>query len=109
MTTNEQIPTGKESATTDDLEILRDQLDRIDERLLDILRERIECCVRIAEHKREFSVPMMQPHRIGVVQERAAQYAVTHGIDKTFIYRFYKLIIEETCRVEARLIDGPKI
>ena len=90
----------------DQLETLRAELDQIDARLLDVLRERIECCVRIAEHKAEHGVPMMQPHRIGVVQERAARFGADNGIDGTFLRRLYDLIIEETCRVEDLVIEG---
>lgn len=86
---------------------LRAELDLVDETLLDILKSRIDLCVRIAEHKREHGVPMMQPHRIGVVQERAARYGAEHGIDGTFLRRLYELIIEETCRVEDLVIDAP--
>jgi chorismate mutase len=88
------------------LESLRGELDRIDERLRDALSERIRCCVRIAEYKRENDVPMMQPHRITVVQDRAAAFARANGIDETFISQFYELIIAETCRVEDLVIDG---
>jgi chorismate mutase-like protein len=63
--------------------------------LLDRLRERIECCVEIAHFKREHGVPMMQPYRIGVVQERAVRYAEKHGIDKDSLRRLYGLVIGE--------------
>ncbi|ETK35464.1 chorismate mutase family protein [Microbispora sp. ATCC PTA-5024] len=86
------------------LEALRATLDGIDESLLDLLRRRIECCVDIAHVKREHGVPMMQPHRIGVVQQRAARYAGEHGIDPGFLRRLYDLIIAETCRVEDLVI-----
>ncbi|MEU9317875.1 chorismate mutase family protein [Streptomyces sp. NPDC048295] len=89
------------------LESLRAELDLVDATLLDTLKSRIDLCVRIAEHKREHGVPMMQPHRIGVVQERAARYGAEHGIDGTFLRRLYDLIIEETCRVEDLVIDAP--
>jgi chorismate mutase-like protein len=89
------------SATIDALETLRDQLDGVDGRLLDCLRERIECCVAIARVKQAASVPMMQPGRIGLVQQRAARYAAEHGIDGDFLRRLYDLIITETCRVET--------
>ncbi|MFB7629931.1 chorismate mutase family protein [Streptomyces sp. NPDC056149] len=79
---------------------LRAELDALDARLLDVVRERIEVCVRIAHHKSAHGVPMMQPHRIGVVQERAARYGERHGVDQEFLRRLYDLIIEETCRVE---------
>jgi 4-amino-4-deoxychorismate mutase len=86
---------------------LRAELDLIDATLLDTLKTRIDICVRIAEHKREHGVPMMQPHRIGIVQERAARYGTEHGVDGTFLRRLYDLIIEETCRVEDLVIDAP--
>ncbi|MGH3821827.1 MAG: chorismate mutase family protein [Pseudonocardiaceae bacterium] len=79
---------------------LRAKLDCIDERSLDGLRERIECCVQIVHYKRKHGVPMMQPHRIGIVQQRAARYAENHGIDQDFLCRLYELIIAETCQVE---------
>ncbi|WDL95268.1 chorismate mutase family protein [Alicyclobacillus sp. ALC3] len=88
------------------LERLRGDLDLIDELLLDALRARIECCVRIAEFKREHDIPMMQPHRINFVQERAAQYATEHNIAPAFLRNLYELVIAETCRVEDLVMSG---
>ncbi|WP_433871546.1 chorismate mutase family protein [Saccharopolyspora sp. CA-218241] len=79
---------------------LRRELDDIDDRLLETIRERIACCVRVAHHKQENGIPMMQPHRIGVVHGRAAEYGEAHGVDPDFLRRLYDLIIAETCRVE---------
>ncbi|MFE9255781.1 chorismate mutase family protein [Streptomyces sp. NPDC006879] len=87
--------------TIDDL---RAELDAIDERFLEELRARIEKCVEIGHFKRDNSVPMMQPHRIGIVQERAAKFGAEHGINQEFLRRLYDLIIEETCRVENLVI-----
>ena len=86
--------------TVEALEELRARLGVIDESLLDQLRRRIECCVQIARVKKANGVPMMQPHRIGVAQQRAAQYGKEHGISQDFLRRLYDLVIEETCRVE---------
>jgi len=90
--------------TTDDLETLRSRLDDIDGQLLECLRDRIRCCIEIAGVKRRHDVAMMQPHRIAVVQERAAQFGTDHGIDGEFLRRLYDLIIAETCRVEDLVI-----
>jgi chorismate mutase len=87
--------------TSDDLERLRARLDDIDELLLDGVADRIRCCREIAAVKRSQRVPMMAPHRIAVVHERAARYGAEHGIDGDFLRRLYDLIIEETCRVET--------
>lgn len=88
------------------IEELRAELDAIDERLLEQLRARIEKCVEIGLFKREHDVPMMQPHRIGVVHERAARYGEQHGIDREFLRKLYDVVIEETCRVEDLVIGG---
>jgi 4-amino-4-deoxychorismate mutase len=88
----------------ENLESLRAELDALDDVLLATVRDRIRCCVRIAQVKRRRDVPMMQPHRIAIVQQRAGSYAVEHGIDLEFIHRLYDLIINETCRVEDRVI-----
>jgi chorismate mutase-like protein len=87
-----------------DLERLRAQLDALDQVLLDTVRDRIRCCVRIAAVKRRHRVPMMQPHRIAIVQQRAASYAAEHGVDARFLGRLYDLIVDETCRVEDLVI-----
>lgn len=88
-------------APVSELEDLRAQLELIDDALLESVRERIACCVQIAEVKQRGAVPMMQPHRIRRVHERAAAYAAENGLDATFLHRLYDLIIEETCRVET--------
>ena len=88
------------------LEALRADLDRIDAELLGALGARVAVCRSIALYKREHGVPMMQPHRIGVVQQRAARFAEANGLDLTFMKQLYDLIIGETCRIEDLIIDA---
>lgn len=84
----------------DGLELLRSELDDIDVTLLDTVRRRLECCIRIARHKAEHDIAMMQPARVDLVKDRAAQYGREHGIDPDFLVALYGVIIAETCRVE---------
>ncbi|MEP6722087.1 MAG: chorismate mutase family protein [Variovorax sp.] len=88
------------------LQAMRDDLDRIDAALLETLRQRLDCCCRIGVHKRDHAIPMMQPHRIGVVQLRAAAFAAVHGMSPVFLRNLYELVIAETCRLEDEII-GP--
>lgn len=90
----------------DDLVRLRAVLDSIDGRLLECLRERMACCVEIADVKQRDNVAMMQPQRIAVVQQRAARFGAEHGIDGGFLERLFDLIIAETCRVEDLVMAG---
>jgi chorismate mutase-like protein len=91
-------------ATPDELEVLRAKVDRIDESLLNGLRERIACCADIADVKRRSGMPVRQPDRAGVVQRRVARFAAENDIDDDFLRRVYHLIIEESCRVQNVVI-----
>jgi chorismate mutase len=101
-----QPHTAGPDAAAEELERLRAQLDALDYVLLDTVRDRIRCCVGIAEAKRCHGVPMMQPQRIAIVHQRAASYAAEHGVDAAFLHRLYDLIIDETCRVEDLVMAG---
>lgn len=83
---------------------LRAELDGIDDRLLDTIRERIAVCTRIAVVKRTHAIPVMQPHRVGAVHEHAREYARRHDLSPRFLRAVYELLIEETCRVEDRVV-----
>jgi 4-amino-4-deoxychorismate mutase len=97
---------AREKAHHGTLEALRAELDRIDSEFRSALGARVDVCRRIAYYKREHGVPMMQPHRIGVVQQRAARFAEANGLDLTFMKQLYDLIIAETCRIEDLIIDA---
>ena len=101
-----EVPSSGTDAAVEELERLRAQLDALDRALLDTVRDRVRCCVRIAAVKRSHRVPMMQPHRIAIVQQRASSYAAENGIDPDFLRRLYDVIVEETCRVEDLVITG---
>ncbi|MGW6377138.1 chorismate mutase family protein [Rhodococcus sp. NPDC055112] len=94
------------SAAQRELEVLRTELDDVDRHLLEDVRARIEVCTRIARLKRRNSIPMMQPQRIGFVQDRAQTYAVEHELSPDFFRSLYELLIRETCRVEDLIIDA---
>jgi 4-amino-4-deoxychorismate mutase len=89
----------------DHLRDLRAELDLLDEKLLDTLRRRIDCGVRIAEYKARHDLPMMQPGRVRLVKERAARYAAANGLDADFLVNLYDAIIGEMCRVEDTVIS----
>ncbi len=84
MTQPQLMPAADEDAQRI-LQSLRDELDGLDRTLLETVRRRLDCCCRIGLHKRDHAIPMMQPHRIGVVQERAAAFAAEHGVSPAFL------------------------
>jgi chorismate mutase len=90
------------------LDDLRAELDEIDVRLLDAVRDRIRCIERIADYKRRHAVPMMQPHRVDAKRRAAADYAAGNGLDSAFLMRLYDLLVGEACRMEDAIIGAPE-
>ncbi|MBY4130351.1 chorismate mutase family protein [Rhodococcus fascians] len=86
---------------------LRRELDGIDEVLRAAIRDRIDVCVRVAHVKREHGIPMMQPGRVGLVTERARDFASENGLSPDFLEELYRSMIAEACRVEDLIIDSP--
>ena len=87
------------------LEELRTQLDSIDKSLLEIVCARIDICAEVALVKDLNSIPVIQPARMEVVQDRAAEFARTHNLSPEFVRSLYELIMGEACRVEDRVIE----
>ncbi|CAI2796053.1 Chorismate mutase (EC [Pseudomonas [fluorescens] SBW25] len=83
----------------------RDQLDRINNHLVDLLGERMSVCMDIAELKAAHDIPMMQPQRIVQVLDQLKDKSSTVGLRPDYVQSVFKLIIEETCIQEEQLIQ----
>ncbi|GGF29314.1 hypothetical protein GCM10011611_39210 [Aliidongia dinghuensis] len=90
-----------------DLTELRRLIDDIDDRLLDLLAERIAVAERVADYKRATGIPVRLPDRIEAVKARCAERGAARGLDPVYVRDLWGRIIEETCRLEERLIGTP--
>ena len=89
-----------------DLTDLRQLIDGIDDRLLDLLAERIAVAERVAAYKRTTGIAVRLPDRIEAVKARCAERGATRGLDPIYVRELWDRIIEETCRLEERLIGA---
>ncbi|WP_230381114.1 chorismate mutase [Pseudomonas guariconensis] len=83
----------------------RDRLDSINSQVVDLLHERMQVCMDIAELKAAHGIPMMQPQRISQVLGQLKEKSLQVGLSTVYIESIFKLIIEETCMQEERLIS----
>jgi len=89
---------------TADLADLRQIIDGIDDRLLALLGERIAVAERVAAYKRTTGIAVRLPDRIEAVKARCAERGAACGLDPIYVRELWDRIIEETCRIEERLI-----
>lgn len=80
---------------------LRDQIDRIDDRLLELLAERIRIALRIGELKSEGGLPVYDPERERNIFLRLCQRA-TPPLSPDVVRRVFERIVDETRWAEQR-------
>jgi chorismate mutase/prephenate dehydratase len=84
------------------LEELRSQIDRIDDRLLELLAERIRVALRIGALKEEGGLPVYDPERERSIFLRLCQRAES-PLTPAVVRRVFERIVDETRWAEQRL------
>ena len=87
----------------------RVEIDAIDAEIVRCFAKRIQLCEEVALFKKENSIPVMQPERVAAVLSRVASLAVEAGISPSVLTGIYRNLIEETCRIEAQIVEGSKV
>jgi len=84
----------------------RAQLDRINGQLVDLLAERMQICRLIAQLKSAHGISMMQPQRIDSTLEQVRSLSGARQLCPDYVGRLFRLIIDETCDEELRIMAG---
>ena len=94
----------EQTITTESLNELRKQIDRLDDELLDLLVRRMRVSREIGQYKKEHDMPILQSQRYeGLLARRAAQ-AVELGMDREFMRTVMQAIHEESVRQQMRIL-----
>ena len=91
------------------LQPYREELDRINQRLVDLLAERMRVCRHIARIKSVHGIAMMQPQRIASTLDQVRVLSGSRQLRPEYLCGLFQLIIEETCAEELRIMaaSGP--
>ena len=82
------------------LEDLRQNIDDIDEKLVDLLARRIEIVKKIGEFKKQNNLPVLDKNRFDKVLEKVENKAIQQGLSPDFLKEIYKIIHRYSCEVE---------
>ena len=83
---------------------LRAEIDALDDQIIALLTQRMAVAHRVAAVKRAHCIPVVIPERVAAVLDRAAAVGAAAGLDPDYLRRLYRVIIDETCRVEETLV-----
>ncbi len=86
----------------DEIAPLRIEIDRLNDEILDKIRERVEVALRIAEVKKRHGVPIVDRGREEKVLDHVGGRAAERGLDPAAVRRVFREIIDLCVEAEEK-------
>lgn len=93
--------------TTESLQALRQQIDKVDTELLDLYNKRMEIAREIGKYKKEHSMPVVQESRYDDLIKNRVSAAVEMGMSADFMKTVLQAIHEESVRQQINILNQP--
>ncbi len=93
----------------DMLERLREKIDDVDARLLDILNERMSISREIGRFKQKANIPVLQAERYNDIIRSRAQTGIDMGLSEQFMRTLLMAIHDESVRQQLELSKGNEL
>lgn len=91
--------------TTEDIKVLRKQIDQIDNSLMEILSKRMRLCREIGQYKKDHNLTVLQTGRYNeILDKRGAQGALC-GMSPEFVKQIFEHIHEESVRQQLEIVN----
>ena len=96
------------SQTTENLTILRQQIDNIDNELIEILKKRMRVCREIGQYKHEHHMQVVQTGRYDDILRSRIKLAEEMGMSGDFMKVVLQAIHEESVRQQIEVLNGKR-
>lgn len=103
----DRLVVRQQCGTTESLDMLRREIDRIDSEMLDVLRRRMEVSREIGHYKKEHSMPAVQTKRYGDIMASRVEAAVNMGMSADFMRTVLTAVHEESVRQQLDVLNTP--
>lgn len=101
----QQLVIRDKQSSTEGIDLLRKQIDELDNGLIDILANRMRICREIGRYKKQHNMTILQTGRYNeILDKRAAQGALC-DIDPDFVKEIFEHIHEESIRQQMNVIN----
>lgn len=93
------------SSSTEGISLLRQQIDKIDNDIMDLLAKRMRVCREIGEYKKEHNIQVLQTGRYNeILDKRGVQGSLT-GMSPEFVKQVFEHIHEESVRQQLEIVN----
>ena len=93
------------TVSTESLALLRQQIDRLDNDLLDVLNKRMQVCREIGQYKKEHGMQAVQIGRHDQIMKGRAKTAGELGMSEEFMLKVLSAIHEESVRQQLEILN----
>ena len=90
----------------ENIDLLRSQIDVIDENLLNMLASRMKVSRKIGEYKRDNNIAILQASRWDSILEEMIRKGADNGLDEKFITAVFNAIHEASVRVQNEILEN---
>lgn len=94
-----------ETSTTEDIQMLRKQIDELDNDLMSLLAKRMRVCREIGQYKKEHNMTVLQANRYNEILEKRGAQGALCGMSAYFIAQIFEGIHEESVRQQLEIIN----
>jgi chorismate mutase len=97
---------SSDSKFLDKLSILRSQIDRFDEQLLDLLEQRMHVAETIGMYKKDNNITILQNQRWEEIIKKVAVKGQSKGLSEEFIEQMFKAIHQESINHQMKVMNA---
>lgn len=83
----------------------RARIDELDQKILQLLRERYDVIEEVAALKGREGIEAVLPDRVKEVEDNAARMAREKGLDEAFIRQLYEQLVAHSCALEDKIMQ----
>ena len=94
-----------ETCSTENLKMLRQQIDHLDNELLEVLNKRMRVSCEIGQYKKEHRIPVLQTGRYDEILNSRINQAAEMGMSTEFMRKVLVAIHEESVRRQIEILN----
>ena len=98
-------PTTDNSSFLKTIDILRHQIDDVDDELLNLISARMQLAEQIGEYKKKNNIAILQPMRWNEILEKAIARGAAKGLSKRFMETMLRAIHQESISHQAKIMN----
>lgn len=96
----------RDSAATERLAVLRQEIDRLDNDLVEVLAKRMQVCRDIGQYKKEQRMPILQAQRYDTILNSRVKQAQQMGMGAEFMRIILSAVHEESIRQQLEVFNN---